>query len=365
MKNIALRTLVCGLLATTFFSSAAMAEKRFLGVFDSEGRPVFTEVNVIPSNLTKLKAGHSANPDLTIYDRTRDRLGVKSAKLDASVLKIADERLLQAMKKLKTKTNLIALAKEIAPLYGVDPVTVIACILAEMTFNNPTQAALQDFVANLAPKSLNFPNLHLVKDAVDNPVMVEYCRTDRGDYWSWICLETTWGTSFHAARGVKTYADQKFLLPLSAKTKPLMEVLRPGTGTSYGPAQLSLAAALRVSADVARVSRGHYEHLGIDQMDKVMAMVLGRHSTVHIVAALIARARVAYKMFAKIDTSANLGVETTLFNLGNETVRATNLARENQTRSAKNLPILLPRANYFGWFAQENEAKIRAFVAGK
>lgn len=360
MKKLAAR-LMGTVLSISLVSVAAKAEQRHIGLFDTNGNPLSLEVNKIPANLSVLPSGHLPNPDLKIYDRTRQRLGVTSAGIDQKVLKIAKGRLADAMKKVKSKTNLVALAKQIAPLYGVDPAYVIACILTEMTFNNYTEAALQDFIGKLAPTAMNFRDIATAKTVLKHPNVAKICRTDLMDYWSWMCVDMMWATSMAVSSG-KTPMAAKNLISMGGFKEGFGHFLAPVSGTSYGPAQLQPIAAIKVSGDVARVSRGRFSKASLDTLDDVMNMIISGEGTVHVVSALIARSRVAYKIFAKVDTANNLGVEATLFNLGNEAYRAFMLNQTNTERAAKKLSPILPRENYFGWFAQEHEAAIRAFV---
>lgn len=362
LHSLSLKPLLNSMLVTALasapllLSQAASAEKRFMGVYNSAGQPVYLEVDSPLSGAnTIVPAGHLPGADVSLPPWAKSRLGTSSAGLDNESLQIADKNFKKKTSKMGRKTDVVSLALEIAPLYKVDPAAVVAAIIGELTFNNEFQSAMQDRLAKIPGESL-FTGAKRVASLLNNPAVAE-CRPQSSDYWTWICINNVWNSSLnfskYPTRFNRNLSAQNFL-PIDYSEGVLHGVLRPVTGVSYGPAQMSLALALSLMADVNVTSRGSIPHYKIDNMSGILKSVTEVRSAIHLVSATMARVTYAYQRFARVDISRNIGLQVTLFNLGGEVTRALKLAQDRKTN-----PSALPRENYLGWFANQHEAEIR------
>ena len=362
MKKFALT-----LLAITTISQSALAEKRFIGGYGDNGWKIFVDVDAVPTKTYKVNSGHLANPDFKIYASTQKRLGVTAPTLidnpsamTGTALTSAKKNFIEAVTQIRTtKQDMIRQIKAIAPQYGVDPAAVLGAIIAELTFNNYWEAAFQNVAAQYLPAAMNFPRVATVEAMLQHRAFKD-CQPERSDYWSWVCINNVWSKSIqYAGQPVNPF----LYAPFERKDAMwLREYLKPNTGISYGPAQLSLAVSLIVMADVNKVTKGAIKHYKLADMSNIMKLVLDTNATIHIVSAIMARAEQVYNRFAFLDISKNIGVQVTLFNLGDESLRAIKMHKVNKEKVSMDQMPILPRENYLGWFVNENEAVIRQLL---
>jgi hypothetical protein len=81
--------------------------------------------------------------------------------------------------------------------------------------------------------------------------------------------------------------------------------------------------------------------------------------TLPYVAATIRKSIDAYKSIAGFDISANPGITSTLYNVGNPEQRAYALKAENDKRRAAGVPEKLPEENYYGWLVNDKLPELR------
>lgn len=357
------------LVALTIFSTAsgAFAESRFAGVFDARNMGVLLDTGLkVPGAKVTLPPGHLANADLTLPARTRERYQSSSNQL-LSILPAARLRFQSKLETLRKNSEIVRYAKQIGPAYGVDPAAIVASILVELTFNNDWSMDLQKAAAFLPSQTFYPGAINLISRFNDSNLKM--CHPERSDYWSWYCLNVMWDSSLRNVRANASSGASLLLRPgqvsISPTDEPLIAKLSPKiltlpAGLSFGPAQITLFRALMASDDVARVSKGRFPRVTIYDMPAVQRLIADVEPSVHIVAATLGRSVFAYRKFARIDISGNLGLQATLFNVGYEVNRA--LSLQNANVFAKPPNWQLPRENYFGYFANEHEKEIRALV---
>ncbi len=329
---------------------------RYIGVFDTAGRPALVDVRrKIKDSKLVVPAGHLANPNLEIPKFTRLRYLTLSSTVEG-ILPAADEKFASLIAKLRSQPRLIELANRIAPLYGVEPAAVMGAMLGELTFNNEFTSAMQDKAA-LIPEQSSFTGAIRVAEKLKADAF-EFCGIKHRDYWAWVCVNRTWNNSL-AWRGPQA-RESLYQTILEPSDQPLHGMLRPtALGATFGPAQMSLMRALMLSEDVYTASGGQIPRLWIDDMPAVLRAITNLETSVHFVAATLARSIDAYKRFANIDISHNMGVQATLFNLGWEFELALKSRQENTFNKIPNSP----RENYFGWFINRHEKEIRELVS--
>ena len=85
-------------------------------------------------------------------------------------------------------------------------------------------------------------------------------------------------------------------------------------------------------------------------------------STLAYMAAAIAESIDAYRNVAGFDISENPGLTATLYNVGNASRRARELAAENRKRKQRGLKPKPPVENYYGWLVNEHEDELREII---
>lgn len=191
-----------------------------------------------------------------------------------------------------------------------------------------------------------------VTDLIQQPAFAQ-CNNQRGDYAIWTCREAVWDKYY---RG-KTYQGQSwpnnrfgavFFQPLYA-------------GQTFGLGQLNPLTALMVN-DVVRARSPREPKLSAGNAPQIYNAIMEPDSTLLYMAAVIRYSIDSYASIAGFDISQNPGLTATLYNLGNVTVRASVLRRNNEKRAAKGQAAELPQENYYGWLVNEKLADLRSLL---
>jgi hypothetical protein len=352
------------LVALITCSTVAHAESRFVGMFYSNGLGVLLDTGPkVPKPKVVMPAGHVPGANLDLPKRTQDRFGAGTNQLSA-IMTAANKRFAEKLTELRQNPELVRIAKEVAPKYNVDPAAVVAAVLTELTFNNDYSMKLQNMAAYIPSQSF-YPGANTLREMFATP-QLKLCNPQRSDYWSWVCLNILWDNNVLTARGARGLVSMYGYIPMAVNEDAIIAKVSPKVafvpaGMSFGPAQITLFRALMASEDVTRVSGGKIPRVTIDDMPAVQRLVAEVEPSVHIIAATLGRSVYAYRKYARIDISANLGLMASIFNLGYEVQRATKLQQANIF--AKTAEYKLPRENYFGYFANEHEKEIRQLIS--
>lgn len=263
-----------------------------------------------------------------------------------------DEAELQQMKAIELKyqnsirvlkkENVIAMVKEIAPLYGVAPIHVLGAIVGEHTFNVDIFDRLQSYSVRLEQWT-NYlgSNRHKVVEVVENPAYRD-CGLLESRYEYWTCLMERWekknGGSF-----MMRYFD------------PTMG------GKTYGLGQMSPLRALMLT-DIVRKVRPDFPELTPYDASELYETVLTPERAVHYVAANIAVAIHYYRKIAGFDLANNPGVTATLYNLGREKKKATELYEANKKSLQKNGVLIYPKESHYGWWINYKQAELEEML---
>ncbi len=365
MTTLSRAFLVALISISTVTSTVVSAESRFVGLFYTNGLGYILDTSPkVPSAKVVMPAGHLPNPNLDLPQRTRERFGTQGSTVQ-SILEPANKRFAEKLADMKAHPELVRLAKQIAPKYNVDAASVVAAALTEMTFNNDYSMKLQS-MASYIPSQSFYPGANELKQKMATLPQLQLCHPERSDYWSWVCLNILWDNNVFFARGKAPAVPAYGYIPMSPTEDALVAKISPKValwpaGTSFGPAQITLFRALMASEDVTRVSGGKIPRVTVDNMPAVQRMISELEPSVHIIAATLGRSVYAYRKYARVDISQNIGLLASIFNLGYEVQRATKLMWSNTF--AKKEEMNLPRENYFGYFANEHEKEIRALIA--
>lgn len=260
-----------------------------------------------------------------------------------------------AIKAITKSKDLIPLIHRIAPLYDLKPIHVLGAIVGEHTFNVGIIDNVQNYALAMHSKWIStyrnnkydltriiaYPEF---KTCEDNERQTEYT------YWN--CVSRVWNSHF---RGQKKYGE-------TFENKGLvMTFFNPmGAGKTYGLGQLGPLRALMVTDIVSQ--RGRLTPVSIYEISNVYQAILDTESSLHYIAANIHVGIQYYRSIAGFDISDNPGVTATLYNLGYESARATELYKKNLTRLKNRQPLLLPQENYYGWLVNDRRSELERLL---
>lgn len=364
MKHVSRALIVALISISTVTPMAAHADSRFSGMFFTNGMGVLLDTgDKVPKAKVVMPTGHLQGEALKLPKRTFERFGSKSWYLPG-IMPDANQRFAAKLEELRQNPELVRLAKRIAPKYNVDPAAVVASVLTELTFNNDHSMKIQNMAAYIPSQSF-YAGANELREMFKTSTPLQLCKPERSDYWTFVCLNILWDNNVVFARGEGPRVAGFGYIPMTRDELSFAGKLAPRVaflpmGMSFGPAQITLFRALMASEDVTRVSGGKYPRVTMDDMPAVQRMISELEPSVHIIAATLGRSIYAYRKFARVDISTNVGLLATIFNVGYEIQRATRIQRTNTFAKPENWD--LPKENYFGYFANEHEKEIRALV---
>lgn len=243
------------------------------------------------------------------------------------------------------------MVKQVAPLYGVDPLLVIGAIIGEHSFNTQLVMNGQNAYIGMLPGWVSRfrSNRVSLADTIQRPEFAR-CRAMGNDYDRWYCNIEVWEQSF---RGRQGYSGESMR---SAFFNPVYQ------GHTFGVGQLDPLRALMVADRVARVTGR--PPIDVSDSTTVYGAILDTRQSVHYLSANVALILEAYRNYAKMDISTNMGIVATLYNLGNERRRAWDLMNQNIQRLSRGETTLrFPEENHYGWFVNSKEQRLREWLA--
>lgn len=239
----------------------------------------------------------------------------------------------------------------IAPKYGVSPEAVAACIIGEHVFNVTIVDKFQGYFINVYAKWIDKHNAiqHVYLDLLKEPdIKIVLDSNNLTDYEKW---DTIFNIYNHKYRGTKEYPNSNFLFTF----------FNPyGAGLTYGLGQLSPVRVL-LTNDIA-VKLGGLKKIAPTDTESLYFATLDVDTNINYVSATVVAAIVNYKKYANFDISNNIGVIATLYNLGNEKVRAKQIEKINESLLKDNKKIILPKENFYGWYMNKKENEIKKLM---
>jgi len=255
---------------------------------------------------------------------------------------------------LERDKRLIANIKQVAAVYGIDPIHIVGAIVGEHTFNVDGLDSLQTYyvkASQYADLDMSFSyNGETAAQFFQRP---QFNRCNQfGGYEMWDCRAVVWRTQFQGKR-----VDGKRF-----KNVRIQRVFfNPGiSGQTFGLGQLSPVAALSVNEYVH--AKSGLPLLDINRANEVFEAVMDPDKTLHYMAAQIRIAIDYYRDAAGFDISQNPGVTATLYNLGEVATRARQLAAENAARQKKGQPPAYPEENFYGWMVNDRLDELRKLL---
>lgn len=252
--------------------------------------------------------------------------------------------------------NLIAGIKQVARVYGIDPIHIIGAIVGEHTYNIDTYDTLQTYYVKamqyVSNDSLVFASKGDTAQELFARPQFARCNQFNTNYEVWDCRQTVWESTFmgkfvDGRRYTRDRLHRVYFGPAFA-------------GQTFGFGQLSPVAALAVT-DIVNAKAG-LPLLTIDDAPEVYQNIMNPETSLHYVAANIRVSIDLYRQIAGFDISQNPGITATLYNLGNAATRARILRAENQKRAQAGKPPLYPQENFYGWLVNDKEAELRKLL---
>ncbi len=227
-----------------------------------------------------------------------------------------------------------------AKIYEIEPIHIFSAIVAEHVFNFDLMDTMQEYSLKLVQWKILFTsnNVHPFLNITKCPEM-KTCANRQTENDRWHCYIHTYESQFKS----KTVCGENF----DDKTF-VAQFFNPNiAGKTYGVGQLSPVKILSLT-DVVHQKSG-LDFLSLNDISKVYDAALDPKTTLHYIAAQISLSIQEYRK-AGFDISKNVGLTSTLYNLGFETDRARKLLYANQKNLRENKPIIYPEVNYYGWF---------------
>jgi hypothetical protein len=254
---------------------------------------------------------------------------------------------------LKNDADLRAKIKRAAAAYGIDPMDIVGAIVGEHTYNVDAYDRLQTYyvkaISYLSSKLSFTYDSEDISDFVQRPQFAQ-CAGKSDSYDLWECREQVWNRSFRGRSvGGESFPNDRFgatfFQPYYA-------------GQTFGLGQLNPLTALQMSDLVHKVSG--LPELDVSDPNAVYKTIMDPDLTLPYVAATIRKSIDAYRSIAGFDISANPGITSTLYNIGNPEQRAYALKAENDSRRAAGEPEKLPEENYYGWLVNDKLLELKA-----
>ena len=263
------------------------------------------------------------------------------------------EKKYQKIRRLLARDKkLISKIKKAARQFQIDPVHIIGALVGEHTYNVDAKDRLQTYYVKALAylgQSLTFKYKNTtISQLVAQPAFSQ-CNGLARNYDKWSCREAVWNRSYrgknkNGRRWPRKRLGAVFFQPLYA-------------GQTFGLGQLNPLTALKVN-DMVRKKVSREPKLSMNKAPQIYHVIMNPDSTLTYMAAIIRHSIDSYRIIANMDISNNPGVTATLYNLGNVTTRARQLAAHNKTHS----PPKLPQENYYGWLVNEKIADLRSLL---
>jgi len=242
-----------------------------------------------------------------------------------------------------------------AAAYGIAPIHIVGALVGEHTYNVDAYDRLQSYyVKAMSYAGERFRFEHAGESVVDFVERPEFdaCKSITASRPLWSCREDVWNAKFRGKTvGGKAFPNNRFS---AVFFQPFY------AGQTFGLGQLSPLTALMNVDKVAQVS-GQKKISAADAAG-VYAAIMDPDLSLAYMAASIRADIDDYRTIAGFDITGNPGITATLYNVGDATRRARQLAAENKRRAASGEPRKLPEENYYGWLVNSKEAELRSII---
>ncbi len=252
--------------------------------------------------------------------------------------------------------------KAAAKAFRIDPVHIAGAIAGEHALNVDAYDSLQQY-ARQANKYISVfaDRTESRRDNLYQMVNSEEfadCNVKKSDYDMWYCVVQTW----YATPG---FQGRKFAFGTREYYKQFSQYFFDpnGVGATFGVGQMSPLRAMMVDDLVQQVKPS----LGINfvkngSIEDAFDRVLTPEKVVYYIAATVKFGMAAYSQIAKFDISSHPGVTATLYNVGQERIKASERYKENRNLLRSGSPLEQPRPNDVGRWVIQNLGMIKESI---
>jgi hypothetical protein len=308
----------------------------------------FARGNLAAHNIRKISGGNKSlikipdYPSFTkLYARTilKGQFAALMAKNPTQfAVTLGKSRIPEIMSYLKSK-GLLAEAVRVAKIFKIDVLHVLGPVIGEFTFNGSIDRYIQDkqidmFTADDYEK-MNFK----MRNYINHPEIQSCMNAEIANYWKWRC--------------VVAHSEATFNNSNADLVRQYYEISKHGT---FGIGQVQ-PFLLWAYADIVQQKIKNYVEFELTDSQKFMAITRNEKKMLAYIAAMISTSIQIYRQVARVDISKNLGLTTTLYNIGDEYQHAY-FFNERQIQE----PEAEPQVNYMGWFVNYFEGDIRSYL---
>lgn len=361
---------VLGALAALFTAVGCTGGNRYVesGEFESAVAPDSNEVtfeNYRDRRILIVAPSGNQNPKLsweTLNSRENmpEKTWEKFGSMDTATLKAElNKRFVESLQSIASDPQTVVEIRNAGKLYGIDPALIVGNILGEHVYNTKLVMLAQDkvmegMISTWATKwSLHFASSGISLSDLLKEAPFARCETAKSvqsDYWD--CVNSVYESNY---RG-KSVNGRDF--GSSSLKFTFFNPIR--SGLTYGLGQLDPIRALMVADRVNKISGLPY--VTVDNPVEIYKAILNPRTSVHYIAANIVVSLEIYRKIAAFDISQNLGLVSTLYNLGKEKHFATLRYRDTMKSLKSGRKLEMPVESYYGFLINEKEKEIRRFV---
>lgn len=242
-----------------------------------------------------------------------------------------------------------------AKAYGISPVQIAGAIIGEHTYNVDVYDQIQTYYVkgmSWARQGVHFSyNGERVENFVAR-VQFTSCNQFSDSYRLWSCRDQIWNKEFRGKTvDGKSFPNDRFS---AVFFQPFY------AGQTFGLGQVNPLTALKVSDRVYQISG--LPKLNMNNGDAVYRAIMDPDLTLPYIAAIIRQSIDDYRQIAHFDISQNIGIVSTLYNLGGSDERARTLAQLNERLKNEGKPIKYPEENYYGWFVNSKVQQLESLL---
>jgi Protein of unknown function (DUF1402) len=269
---------------------------------------------------------------------------------------LAKKRIPEIMDRLK-KEKLIDEAIRVSQIFNIDPLLVIGPVVGEFVFNGFLDQALQNIKArNDYMKSRRDQETHpdilkmssRMSEIVDHPSIRDCLNSQISNYWKWRCV------LFYSSQTSGNNSNADLLQGFYQFNKD-----RNGKTASFGTFGIGqMQPYLMWSVNDLVSKKMKTKKFEVTDLETPFEIIFDNKQMLSYIAAISYNSIQIYKLIAGVDIGQNPGLVVTLYNVGDEFIRAYNLAQQRNADPNN----FYPQENYMGWFINRYETQIRSYL---
>lgn len=239
------------------------------------------------------------------------------------------------------KEGLLEEVVKLAEVFQIHPLHILGPIIGENSFNGAIDKTIQDSFAKMFTENDFRVMSSRMKMIVDDPQTVGCLSLQTLNYWKWRCL-------LHRSSYLANGSNRDFIWWF-------YQISNKGKGT-FGLGQVQPFLLWSVSDIVAEKTAKlgyNYKTYPLTNMKEPFQIVFRNKEMLAYIAAMAYVSIHVYKSVAHVDISNNPGLTTTLYNVGDEYIRAYYFTKKNEAS---------PQVNYMGWYINYFQSYIENYL---